>query len=355
MKTADFDYALPESLIADKPLKDRSASRLLVLHRDGILEHRHFFDLPLYLCQGDILIINNTKVFPARLTGATKDGKTMEFLLVKERGSGVWDILSKGKFTGTLAISDELEADVHEGTSVSFRCSGDLSSLIWKYGNMPLPPYIRRPPDRSDKDGYQTVYAMREGSIAAPTAGLHFTKPLLDSIALKGVKIKEITLHVGAGTFRPIRAELVKDHSMDGECFEIGTSVISEVMEAKAAGRRIIAVGTTTTRCLEGYFSGAFTGLPQMPSRPAADKGDLPDKSGTGGLHTIAATTSVFICPGYVFKAIDSLITNFHLPCSTPLMLVCALAGKEKILKAYSDAIANGYRFLSYGDAMLIL
>jgi len=358
MKTADFDYILPERLIADKPLKERSHSRLLVLHRDGTIKHRRFFDLANYLNEGDMLIMNNTKVFPARLTGITRDGKTMEILLVREKADGVWQILSKGKFTGRLTIAGDLEADIHDGASVTFHRTGDLMDLIWKYGDMPLPPYIRRSPDQSDREDYQTVYAMHEGSIAAPTAGLHFTKPLLAEIASKGVIIRELTLHVGIGTFKPVRSELVRDHSMDAEYFEIPAKLIAEIRYAKKSGSRVIAVGTTTTRSLEGYFSGRYNNEWQAQSSAAALAGGPADrKTGNAGEDnfSIKGATDLFISPGYIFRAIDSLVTNFHLPRSTPLMLVCALAGKEKIINAYNDAIANGYRFLSYGDAMLIL
>lgn len=356
MRTADFDYVLDESLIAEKPLKERSSSRLLVLHRDGMIEHRHFFDLSSYLDPGDMLIINNTKVFPARIIGRKDDGSPMEILLVREGSDGSWDILSKGKYTGSLRIADGFDAEVFEGTSVRFRCSGDLMDHIWKHGHMPLPPYIRRPPDQSDIQTYQTVYAANEGSIAAPTAGLHFTAPLLDELSAKGVKIRELTLHVGVGTFRPVRAEMVEDHCMDREYFEIPDSVISEVRETKAMGKRIVAVGTTTTRSLEGYFSGIYKHIPINTSASNADvRSHGPSEGTSAGLQAVTGTTDLFIYPGYVFKAVSSLITNFHLPRSTPLMLVCALAKKENILRAYREAIANKYRFLSYGDAMLIL
>jgi len=358
MKTADFDYFLPEALIALKPLKERTSSRLLVLHRDGTLEHKNFFDLPSYLDQGDILLINNTKVFPARLTCAKKDGKIMDILLMRENADSTWDVLSQGKFTGTLKISDELEVELQNGTSARFRCSGDIKDLIGKYGNMPLPPYIRRAPEESDKQTYQTVYAMKEGSIAAPTAGLHFTDVLLSSIASKGVKIRELTLHVGVGTFRPIRTLMLEDHFMDMEHFEIEKAIITEIQEAKASGKRIVAVGTTSTRSLEGYFSGRYNNGSKSPSPPFSHAWPPLEKVGTGGMkvpQSVTGTTDIFIYPGYTFMAIDSLVTNFHLPRSTPLMLVCALAGRENILTAYNEAIANRYRFLSYGDAMLIV
>jgi S-adenosylmethionine:tRNA ribosyltransferase-isomerase len=358
MKTADFDYFLPEALIARKPLKERTSSRLLVLHRDGTLEHKKFFDLPSYLDEGDILLINNTKVFPARLTGAKKDGKIMDILLMRENADRTWDVLSQGKFTGTLKISDELEVELQHGTSARFFCSGDIRDLLWKYGNMPLPPYIRRAPEESDKQTYQTVYARNEGSIAAPTAGLHFTDVLLSSTASKGVKIRELTLHVGVGTFRPIRTLMLEDHVMDREHFEIEKAIIAEIQEAKASGKRIVAVGTTSTRSLEGYFSGRYNNGSKPPSPSVSHAGSPLKKVGTGRMkmpQSVIGTTDIFIYPGYTFMAIDSLVTNFHLPRSTPLMLVCALAGRENILTAYNEAITNRYRFLSYGDAMLIV
>lgn len=358
MKTADFDYVLPESLIATKPLKERSGARLLVLHRNGSVEHRNFFDLPSFLDQGDILLINNTKVFPARITGKKRDGKTLDILLVREEAPGCWEILSKGKYTGTLKIADGLEADLHGGTSAMFRYSGDLMNLIWQYGSMPLPPYINRSPEQSDKQTYQTVYAKDTGSIAAPTAGLHFTDTLLDAIHAKGIVIRELTLHVGIGTFRPVRTEMVEDHAMETEYFEIPKAVIAEVRAAKSSGKRIVAVGTTTTRLLEGYFSGVYKNGSTNPSCPILCSGAPENKFcslKTAHNQCVTGTTDIFIYPGHSFRVIDSLVTNFHLPRSTPLMLVCALAGKERIFTAYNKAIANKYRFLSYGDAMLIL
>ncbi len=358
MKTADFEYSLPPSLIAEQPLPERSSSRLLVLHRDGSIEHRQFRNLPSYLHRGDILILNNTKVFPARLTGRSDDGRMLEMLLVREATPGTWEVLSKGSFTGRLTISDELQVDLDRGSRARFRCSGDLMAHLWKAGNMPLPPYIKRPPDRSDKENYQTVYASHEGSIAAPTAGLHFTRSLLSEIAAKGVRIREVTLHVGPGTFRPVRTEIIHDHSMEMEYFLIPKSLLQDIRETKAAGGRIVAVGTTTTRSIEGYFSGAY----RSGSGAVADKvfdapvtGHGPEREGSEWSGFITGTTDIFIRPGYAFQVVDSLITNFHLPRSTPLMLACALAGRDIILAAYEEAIASGYRFLSYGDAMLII
>jgi S-adenosylmethionine:tRNA ribosyltransferase-isomerase len=335
MKVTDFDFFLPENLIAKRPLKERPSSRLLVLHRDSTIEHERFSDLPSYLGKGDLLLINNTRVFPARLTGFKKNGGRLEILLVREKKYNVWEVLSKGRFTGTLKISEELQLEIHNGDTAYFKYPGDLMDIIWEYGNMPLPPYIKRSPDKSDKETYQTIYAKKEGSIAAPTAGLHFTDKLLKEITSKGIKLRELTLHVGIGTFMPIRTENVEEHSMGAEYFNIDKELISEIKEIKASGKRVISVGTTTTRAIEGYVSGKCNVTPQN--------------------GRIKGTTDAFIYPGYNFRIVDSLVTNFHLPRSTPLMLASAMCGWEKLLKAYKEAIAKGYRFLSYGDAMLIL
>jgi S-adenosylmethionine:tRNA ribosyltransferase-isomerase len=335
MKVTDFDFSLPENLIAKRPLKERSCSRLLVIHRTGRLEHKVFSDLPAYIEEGDILLINNTKVFPARLHGFKKNGAKIEILLVRKKGDKEWEVLSKGNFTGHVKISEELQVELYKGSSAQFRYSGDFMDMIWKHGNMPIPPYIKRTPDESDKKTYQTVFAKKDGSIAAPTAGLHFTDTLMKQIASKGIKIRELTLHVGIGTFRPIRTERVDEHSMESEHFEIDKGIITEIRETKALGKRIISVGTTTTRAIEGYMSG------------------ICNVSSHNGRLT--GSTDIFIYPGYSFSVVDSLITNFHLPRSTPLMLTSALTGSENLIKAYKEAVAFGYRFLSYGDAMLIL
>lgn len=352
MKVTDFDFFLPENLIAKKPLQERTSSRLLVIHRDGMIEHKRFSDLPSYLDKGDMLLINNTKVFPAKLIGLKQDGGRVEILLVRRIDDTVWEVLSKGNFTGTLKISDELQIELHNGKTAQFTYSGNLKDIIWKYGNMPLPPYIKRLPDELDKESYQTVFAKQEGSIAAPTAGLHFTETLLKEMTSKGIIVRELTLHVGIGTFSPIRTEMLEEHSMDNEYFEIDKGLISEIKEIKASGKRVTSVGTTTTRAIEGYVSGMYTINSSNPPYPPLEKG------GRGGLQSskfISGSTNIFIYPGYEFKAIDSLITNFHLPRSTPLMLASALCTWENLSRAYKEAIAGGYRFLSYGDAMLIL
>lgn len=335
MNIADFDYNLPEKLIADRPLKKRSNSRLLVVHKDGMIEHKTFTDISNYLSAGDLLILNNSKVFPAKLIGKRNNGKFIEVLLVKEIKNSLWEVLTKGRYTGKVYFSDELQAEISDGCIAQFEFKGNFNDLIWKHGYMPLPPYIKRKPDKYDIETYQTIYAKCEGSIAAPTAGLHFTEELLSLLKSKGVKIRELTLHVGIGTFKPIRTANIKDHIMEKEYFEIDSHLIDEINHAKISGNKIFAVGTTTTRVLEGFKS---------------------NRSNTFCMNgKIKGETDIFIYPGYEFKIIDSLITNFHLPKSTPLMLASAKCGTELLFKAYSAAIDYGYRFLSYGDAMLIL
>jgi S-adenosylmethionine:tRNA ribosyltransferase-isomerase len=334
MKVSDFNFFLPKNLIAKRPLEKRDSSRLLVIHRDGTIEHKYFFDLPAYLQKGDMLLLNNTKVFPARLTGLKQNGEKFEILLVEKRNDNEWEILSKGKYTGILHFSENVTAKIYNGNSIYFSFSGNFVEFIWKYGKMPLPPYIKRLPDESDKETYQSIFAKKEGSIAAPTASLHFTESLLKDIESKGVIINELTLHVGIGTFKPIRAENVGVHFMENEYFELDKKIIDEIKRIKDSGKRVISVGTTTTRALEGLMS---------------NRCNVISKSGR-----LKGTTDLFIYPGYSFKVVDSLITNFHLPRSTPLMLASAMCGWEKLLKAYKEAIDRKYRFLSYGDAMLI-
>jgi len=335
MNTADFDYNLPEKLIAIRPLKNRSNSRLLVVHNDGKIEHRIFTDIINYLSEGDLLILNNSKVFPAKLMGKRDNGKPIEILLVKEIKESFWEVLTKGKYTGKVYFEDNFQAEIKDGCIARFEFKGNFFDLIWEHGYMPLPPYIKRKPDKSDIQTYQTIYAKYEGSIAAPTAGLHFTRQLLSMIQSKGVKIREVTLHVGIGTFKPIRTEKIEDHIMDKEYFELDSHLIDDIINAKESGNKIFAVGTTTTRVLEGFISNRCNTF----CMNGKIKGD----------------TDIFIYPGYKFKAIDSLITNFHLPKSTPLMLASAKCGSDLLFKAYSEAINQKYRFLSYGDAMLIL
>ena len=335
MNLAEYDFILPEKFIAERPAVQRDGSRLLVLHKDGSLEHRRFYELPLFLNAGDMLILNNSKVIPARLSGYKQTGGKIDILLVSEISDSVWKILTREKYTGLIRISEELSAHIYEGKTARFETSGNLNVLIREIGAMPLPPYIKRPPDKTDKERYQTVYAEFEGSIAAPTAGLHFTKDLFDRIISKSVIVRSVTLHIGTGTFRTVKAEKVEDHRMDEELFELDPNLITEIEEVKNKGNRIIAVGTTTTRTIEGFLSRKCNIISEN--------------------RVIKGSTDLFIHEGYRFKAVDSLITNFHLPRSTPLMLTAALAGHKKLLKAYKAALSMEYRFFSYGDAMLVL
>jgi len=335
MKTAEYDFFLPEERIADRPAERRDDSRLLVLRRDGGVEHRRFRDLPCFLRAGDMLLLNKTKVFPARLAGAKRGGGRLEILLVRETSPGAWDIMAKGRYTGPLRISEGLTAHISKGKTAVFEDPQRMRELVRREGKMPLPPYIRRQPDQLDNERYQTVYAEAEGSIAAPTAGLHFTPELLDALAEQSVLIRSVVLHVGTGTFRLIKTDDVEEHAMDGELFEIEHSLISEIEEVKARGGRVVAVGTTTTRAVEGYLSGRCEIL--------ASNG------------VIRGFTDIFIHEGYHPRAVDALITNFHLPRSTPLMLASVFAGRERLLRMYESAISMGYRFFSYGDAMLVL
>ena len=340
MNVKDFDFELPEELIAQDPLEDRSSSRLLVLDKKtGEYRHdvfRHIID---YLKPGDCLVINNTKVIPARLLGVRKEtGAAVEVLLLKRRENDIWEVLTRpGKKTrsGTvLSFGDGLlEATVLEVVEdgnrlIQFHYQGIFEEILDQLGQMPLPPYITH--ELKDKNRYQTVYAKYEGSAAAPTAGLHFTEALLQEIASKGVKIAQVTLHVGLGTFRPVKVDDVENHHMHSEFYVVEEEQARLINETEAAGGRIISVGTTSCRTLES--AGDETGVV---------------KAGSGW-------TDIFIYPGYRFKVIDGLITNFHLPESTLLMLVSALAGKDTIMKAYEEAVKERYRFFSFGDAMFI-
>lgn len=341
MKTSDFYYDLPKELIAQDPLGDRSSSRLMVLHREsGRIEHRVFSDIIQYLKPGDCLIRNNTKVIPARLFGTREDtGAAIELLLLKRQENDVWETLVKpGKKARTgakLIFGDgQLRGEIIEvkedgNRRIRFQYEGIFEEILDELGQMPLPPYITH--HLQDKNRYQTVYAKYEGSAAAPTAGLHFTEELFQKLEQKGVIVANVTLHVGLGTFRPVKAEEVTEHHMHTEAFRIEPEEAQKINAAKAAGGRIICVGTTSCRTIES----------------AADE--------NGCLISGGADTDIFIYPGYRFKLTDALITNFHLPESTLLMLVSALAGKEQIMTAYQAAVEERYRFFSFGDAMLIL
>lgn len=340
MDVKDFYFDLPQELIAQDPLEDRSASRLLVLNKHtGRVTHRHFRNIKEYLKPGDCLVINDTKVIPARLFGIKKDtGAKIEVLLLKRRENDIWETLvkpgKKAKPGTELEFGDgRLTATVvdvvEEGNRlIQFHYEGIFEEILDELGQMPLPPYITH--QLQDKNRYQTVYAKHEGSAAAPTAGLHFTKELLDEIEAMGVKIAHVTLHVGLGTFRPVKVDNVLDHHMHSEFYMVEESEAKKVNDTKAAGGRVICVGTTSCRTIE--------------SAAGAD-GTL--KAGSGW-------TEIFIYPGYQFKILDCLITNFHLPESTLVMLVSALAGRESVLEAYQQAIKERYRFFSFGDAMFI-
>lgn len=340
MKTSDFYYDLPKELIAQSPLADRSSSRLLHLSmKDGSIEHRHFTDILDYLKEGDCLVINDTKVIPARLYGHKEDtGALIEILLLKRKENDIWECLVKpGKkakpgakiIFGDGILKGEILEVVEEGNRlIQFHYEGIFEEILDKLGEMPLPPYITQ--KLEDKNRYQTVYAKHEGSAAAPTAGLHFTKELLERVKASGVQIAHVTLHVGLGTFRPVKVDDVEQHHMHSEFYVVEEDQAKIINDAKKNGKRVIAVGTTSCRTLE-----SATG----------EDGILQTKSGW---------TDIFIYPGYHFKMIDGLITNFHLPESTLLMLVSALAGKEKIMHAYEEAVKERYRFFSFGDAMFI-
>lgn len=340
MNVKDYDYDLPEELIAQDPLEDRSSSRLMVLDRQtGDVEHRHFTDILEYLHPGDCLVINNTKVIPARLFGVKEDTQAkIEVLLLKRKENDIWETLVKpGKKAkpgtklvfGDGLLTAEVVDVVEEGNRlIQFHYDGIFEEILDQLGQMPLPPYITH--QLKDKNRYQTVYAKYDGSAAAPTVGLHFTKELLQKVKDMGVDIAEVTLHVGLGTFRPVKVDNVLDHHMHSEFYMVSQEAADKINRAKESGHRVIAVGTTSTRTLEA----------------AADE--------NGRLHETSGWTEIFIYPGYQFKVIDALITNFHLPQSTLVMLVSALAGREHVLHAYEIAVKERYRFFSFGDAMLI-
>ena len=341
MKVTEFDYELPEELIAQTPIKKRDESRLMVLNRkEQTIEHKIFKDIIDYLKPGDVLVRNNTKVIPARLYGRKETGAKVEFLLLNNIEGDIWEsIVRPGNklHVGAKVIFGDgiLEAKILEvmpgGTrKVEFKYDGIFNEILDKIGLMPLPPYIHE--SLKEKDRYQTVYAKYDGSAAAPTAGLHFTPELLEKIQDKGVEIANVTLHVGIGTFRPVKEDTVEAHKMHSEHFYIKQEDVDKINRAKQEGRRVIAVGTTSCRVLESI----------------ADEN-------TGMVKPIEDDTEIFIYPGYKFKCIDGLITNFHLPQSTLLMLVSALAGKEFIMKAYKEAVKEKYRFFSFGDAMFIM
>ena len=339
MNKSDFDFYLPEELIAQTPLEKRDTSRLLHLDKQtGEIEHKHFYDIKQYLHEGDCLVLNDSRVLPARLIGARPTGGTVELVLLKDLGDNRWECLSRpGRKTkpGQELVfgNGELTAVVEEVTLggnriVKFRYEGIFLEILERLGKMPLPPYIKE--ELQDSERYQTVYSKELGSAAAPTAGLHFTKELLAEIANMGVKICYVTLHVGLGTFRPVKADKIEDHEMHSEFCIVPEETAETVNAVKRAGGRVVAVGTTSCRTLESFTTE------------------------DGTLQATSGWTNIFIYPGYKFKCIDALITNFHLPESTLIMLVSALAGRENILSAYNTAVKERYRFFSFGDAMMI-
>lgn len=341
MKLTDFDYYLPEELIAQNPAQVRDCSRLMVLDRARKnITHRIFRDVIDYLNEGDTLVLNDTKVLPARLFGVKEDtGARVEILLLKRMGTNIWETLVKpGKKVkiGTKIVfgSGELSGQVLEKTEVGgriicFNYQGVFEEILDKFGQMPLPPYITK--ELEDKDRYQTVFARERGSAAAPTAGLHFTPELLQEIQSKGIKTAFVTLHVGLGTFRPVKEEEITNHKMHSEYYELSQEAVDIIRKTKINGKKVIAVGTTSTRVLESV---------------AAKFGELRATQGW---------TDIFIYPGFSFRVVDVLLTNFHLPKSTLMMLISAFAEREFILEAYREAVENRYRFFSFGDAMLIL
>lgn len=339
MNKSDFDFYLPEELIAQTPLEKRDTSRLLHLNKQtGEIEHKHFYDIKQYLHEGDCLVLNDSRVLPARLIGSRPTGGAVELVLLKDLGDNRWECLSRpGRKTkpGQELVfgNGELTAVVQEVTLggnriVKFSYEGIFLEILERLGKMPLPPYIKE--ELQDSERYQTVYSKELGSAAAPTAGLHFTKELLTEIADMGVKICYVTLHVGLGTFRPVKADKIEDHEMHSEFCIVPDETAETVNAVKRAGGRIIAVGTTSCRTLESFTTE------------------------DGVLQATSGWTNIFIYPGYKFKCIDALITNFHLPESTLIMLVSALAGRENILNAYNTAVKERYRFFSFGDAMMI-
>lgn len=340
MKTSDFYYDLPEELIAQTPVEPRNSSRLMVLPRNGgEIEHKHFYDLPEFLKPGDCLVLNNTRVLPARLYGTREDtGAVVEFVLLRQHGNKLWECLAgpgkKAKTGYKFRFSDKLTAivtDVLEDGNrmIEFACEGDFFAVLDEVGQMPLPPYIKE--KLKDKERYQTVYSKDAGSAAAPTAGLHFTKEMLESIKAMGVNIAYVTLHVGLGTFRPVKVEDVTQHKMHTEHYYIPEEAAKTINDTRKNGGRVICVGTTSCRTVESC---------------AKKYGEIKECSGD---------TDIFIYPGFEFKCMDGLITNFHLPESTLIMLVSAFAGYDNVMNAYNTAVKERYRFFSFGDAMLIL
>jgi len=348
MHINDFDYELPKELIAQTPAEKRDSSRLLVVHREtGEVEHKHFYDIIDYLKPTDCLVLNNSKVLPARLFGVKEGtGAKVEFLLIKRIEGDTWETMVKPgkrlKVGDSVSFSDDklfravIKDYGEDGTRiVEFEYEGIFLERLEELGQMPLPPYIERDNNKDDRDRYQTVYCKTEGSVAAPTAGLHFTQELLEKARAKGVKIAYVTLHVGIGTFRPVKVEKIEDHHMHFEEYFVDEENAAIINETVKAGGRIISVGTTSTRTVESAA-------------------EFDEESGKWLVKSGSGSTGIFIYPGYEFKVIESLITNFHLPKSTLLMLISALYNREDILRVYEIAVKEQYRFFSYGDAMFI-
>ena len=378
MEVKDFYYDLPEELIAQDPLEKRDESRFMVIHRDtGEIEHRKFHDIIEYLNPGDCLVINDTKVIPARLLGEKEEtGAAIEVLLLKdaseryaelaksEKNTRIWECLvkpgkkmkpgarvvfGKDEATGAALLSAEVIDTVEEGNRIiRFEYDGIWEEVLDKLGEMPLPPYITH--KLQDKTRYQTVYAKNEGSAAAPTAGLHFTSELLKEIEDKGIKIARLTLHVGLGTFRPVKVEKIEDHHMHTEYYELTQEAADIINETRAKGGRVISVGTTSTRTLETV--GTLQGLHKNES---AVTSDVKSDSFLQEIKPASGWTNIFIYPGYEFKVVDSLITNFHLPESTLIMLVSAFYNRDDVMAAYEEAVKERYRFFSFGDAMMLI
>ncbi len=337
LRLSDFDFDLPEFLIAQEPAPQRDCSRLLALNRaTGRIEHGFFTDIERHLVPGDLLIVNDTKVFPCRLLATKPGGGKAEVFLLSERERNLWEALVKGVGAGKrLSVTETIQAEVRgDGADsikmVRFYGIDDIRTVLSEIGKTPLPPYIKRDSSPEDRERYQTVYAAKEGAVAAPTAGLHFTGELLHRLKAKGVELATVTLHVGPGTFQPVRVETITEHRMLPERYSITENAATRINCAKVEGRRVIAVGTTSVRSIETAAAGGSRVVP----------GD--------------GNSELFIHPGYVFKVTDGMITNFHLPKSSLLMLVSAFAGRERILSTYRTAIAEKYRFYSYGDAMVI-
>ncbi len=354
MRIDEFDYTLPEELIAQRPSEKRDICRMMVLDMENkTVDHKHFYDVIDYLKEGDCLVLNNSKVLPARLFGEkVGTGVKVEFLLIKRLEGDKWETMVRPgrrlKPGDSVSFGENFVAHILEygedGTRiVEFEYEGIFMERLEEVGSMPLPPYIERASENDDKDRYQTVYCKEEGSVAAPTAGLHFTDEILTKAQAKGVELAYVTLHVGIGTFRPVKCENIEEHSMHFEEYHVSEESAEIINRAKREGRRVISVGTTSTRTIESaaYFDETI-------------KVDGREKDGCWQVKAGGDSTGIFIYPGYEFKIIDSLITNFHLPKSTLLMLISALYDREQILKAYEEAIKEEYRFFSYGDAMFI-